>query len=1562
MVAMVNEIGVKSATCIEWMAAVQTPNFCRHPNSKAGIPALPPSTTSQNYLNLDDPSLRPLNIYLSDRRSMVGGNGWVGMPHAHVSAASSMRSGATMALAAAMESSSDVLHLPVGEQPRLPSTRPIDRRWDRSRGIVFHHSKRPTTRTYTWNVNDGITFAPFSSTSRSYARRDLGRSSPPSSTPKPSPTEEKSGSMLENTHAAASFGSANAATINDLRAQKGALERDQAEKAATIRRLEEKISSLQKDQSALESQKAELAEELHREQQATSVIRKEFDEKEAGIEKALRDEKERVDREVREEKARVDREINEAKLQLDQRLDEMRRESDPEKRENDKVLNAVRREGYEHGKRDMHTELQQRELEIQSQMQSQREGLQSEIDEEKSVTDALRVELTEKTAELNTTTAQLRGQIEHGELMEKKYNNAMAESDRKKLRGEQDRKNYGDYRSLWNEFNGKVYPVYYALSDLGRNATEKAQLWKKSSETYRKSKELFFFRQAGKFTVLDKAISDYLDAKHTQALEEAETLSNLQRQLINELMELKGEAHFSRALTRYHHLPRSETVFTAASLAEQVANVSPIRKQHIGSLKLVDKLRNKLKSTSASASEREETATQLDQAVSASRFWSRQVDVAESMRKYHAYKALLHASPVEKRVFTRTHRLYENVNQMEDQLESVDESGGAGGKISDSSKDLRKSKRVALAELDAYSELVREHALLEENLNLFGEKDAQRYDSVIESNMMKFKRDMEMHVKEISPLLHEQRRALARETSLRSPSKVQSLQALRGSLINKIGPTVKKSTMKQRVAAISAMDSAKRQRMIIVWREEMDSHEKAKQKHSAENAPAKVKESEKQIGVLENKIALAEQLETELTTSTQERTSEETQQSRRTETRPRGRLHRLSKMRAARAARSSTNSVGPTTTMEALRTNLSEATAGGGLGLKPTEPRQAIHSPYSLGAIRCWGNAACSSLAGTSQTFMTSTTQGRSPSAQIASTPMQSPGSRQDAESPSSHMILVGRRLSSISLADDHAPSHIASAGEAHAYRDQIQSSNNEDPDANPPDGAPKLDTATDDEQSNELDYQISPRDLRAAAMASQNSNASFWSHTLYKGKEGKKPVVYYCTDFAKAEERAKLFVNEAVLGFDLEWEMHASLKKQPIDIKQNVSLIQIASEDKIGLFQVALFKGNSVQDLLPPTLRQILESPTIAKTGVNIVGDARRVKACMGVDMQGVFELSYLYTLVKFSARNPEKVNFKLVSLASQVENVLLLPLKKDSTRTSAWSHRLNTQQTDYAASDAYAGFQLYHKLEKERKALSPRPQRPAFSELDLPMVLGNGSKVYKFQKKSFRKERTEAAAEVAAENSEDDGGSDEFLNAAEEIDPYELGASRTASSTAGAHAGTSHGPAQSSVAQEVSYPDLAALDLPSDADVAASLETNDEVDQPPPEEEADFATANEAADSTSRGRKVLHPDSDETKLADAWVAKWRASLPPDYNIVGRPRELCAWHLWHEQGHSMEEVAALLKDPPLVMTTVASYILQSIKAENLPYDENRVKEVLRVLPKVARARYWRIVKDVEDG
>lgn len=46
-------------------------------------------------------------------------------------------------------------------------------------------------------------------------------------------------------------------------------------------------------------------------------------------------------------------------------------------------------------------------------------------------------------------------------------------------------------------------------------------------------------------------------------------------------------------------------------------------------------------------------------------------------------------------------------------------------------------------------------------------------------------------------------------------------------------------------------------------------------------------------------------------------------------------------------------------------------------------------------------------------------------------------------------------------------------------------------------------------------------------------------------------------------------------------------------------------------------------------------------------------------------------------------------------------------------------------AASDSYAGLQLYHAMEAKRKAIEPTPPCPAHAELNLPIRLANGQTV---------------------------------------------------------------------------------------------------------------------------------------------------------------------------------------------------------------------------------------------
>lgn len=189
-----------------------------------------------------------------------------------------------------------------------------------------------------------------------------------------------------------------------------------------------------------------------------------------------------------------------------------------------------------------------------------------------------------------------------------------------------------------------------------------------------------------------------------------------------------------------------------------------------------------------------------------------------------------------------------------------------------------------------------------------------------------------------------------------------------------------------------------------------------------------------------------------------------------------------------------------------------------------------------------------------------------------------------------------------------------------------------------------------------------------------QASFTTYWQYTLYQGPKGEKVKVHYCKSKETTERIARLFLDEKIVGFDIEWKPGASAKD---GIKKNVALIQLASEERIALFHIARYsKGNSIEDLVAPSLRQVLESPNITKVGVSIKSDCTRLRRYMDIQSRGLFELSHLYKLVKFSTGDVKKINKLLVTLAQQVEEHLLLPLWKGDVRGSDWSEDLDYEQ----------------------------------------------------------------------------------------------------------------------------------------------------------------------------------------------------------------------------------------------------------------------------------------------
>lgn len=258
------------------------------------------------------------------------------------------------------------------------------------------------------------------------------------------------------------------------------------------------------------------------------------------------------------------------------------------------------------------------------------------------------------------------------------------------------------------------------------------------------------------------------------------------------------------------------------------------------------------------------------------------------------------------------------------------------------------------------------------------------------------------------------------------------------------------------------------------------------------------------------------------------------------------------------------------------------------------------------------------------------------------------------------------------------------------------------------------------------LEYKMVDEAFQAAKVAKEGSAGSYWSYSLYRGPNQEDDIkgkvrVYYCKNAQDAELALQGFVGEKILGLDLEWYAQA---RKNAGVRKNVSLMQIASSSRIVLLHLALYPPKD--DFVTPTLRKLLEDPEVSKLGVWINGDCTRIAKFLGVEVQGKFELSHLYKQVKYCASGqPEMIDKKFVRLASQIEDIMGLPMKKDQdVRTSDWSRALNQEQIGYSASDAYAAVQLFAMLNHMREKLDPCPDLPFHTEKGAPIPLPLGLK----------------------------------------------------------------------------------------------------------------------------------------------------------------------------------------------------------------------------------------------
>lgn len=190
----------------------------------------------------------------------------------------------------------------------------------------------------------------------------------------------------------------------------------------------------------------------------------------------------------------------------------------------------------------------------------------------------------------------------------------------------------------------------------------------------------------------------------------------------------------------------------------------------------------------------------------------------------------------------------------------------------------------------------------------------------------------------------------------------------------------------------------------------------------------------------------------------------------------------------------------------------------------------------------------------------------------------------------------------------------------------------------------------------------------------------SYWQFNRYRTGDGEKISVHICTSVSTSERVARLFSDDKILGFDLEWKPYARR-----DDPHYVALLQLANDKHVALFHLSQMQLDTVNDTegavflrrrIAPTLRSILENKLVRKVGVNIKADHTRLGTTYQVDMAGLFELSHLHQQLNYQPNGGKAISKRAVALDKQATEYFGLPIAKGQERCSNWQDRLNLSQ----------------------------------------------------------------------------------------------------------------------------------------------------------------------------------------------------------------------------------------------------------------------------------------------
>lgn len=1320
-------------------------------------------------------------------------------------------------------------------EERLPSNRPIDRRWDRSRGIIFNNAKRNRSGNFTWSPSDGIVFADGSTFVRRYAVRNLFAPQRIDQAPPTKPRSERNTVSDPHRLSSSDIGAGGVNLYQRVRQEQAAHENTKKQNEEQRRQMQR---GYEKEQEKVLAERAAL-----------------YDSQQDELNKQIADlqnQVEKFDKRLREQTRQSSERYHELELrQLDlaarekglaDTISKAKQDAEAKARQNfkDQVAAADKRDKTS---RDMNQAAHRIETEAAAKAEEHEKEYARSLNQlahnGKEILRRMEKEAKVYETHYDESLERLKRESEQ-ELRERKETQDKIAAERvvseiNELRKEPirrhdvERKDYDAYHAVWDQigdenraFSNGVFQLYRRLAQISemwqfdarsfdrwREAPRMSDRWKNSQQnSYSPPSFDTSFSQA--YPELSKALRVFMSSKAEQALQTVTDLDRLRRSAREAKDDLDREAHFSRTLTRHHQFEVDSSRYLETSLVESLLNDRPLR--DLGAT-----LARQMKASKPDSAEQSMLKKKHSQISKLRRYFNRVREVKE-------LEAIRNDSIHQKAVWFVTHNARESQEdawrKWSDYTKDnpvTSESGGINKEREDSNREqFREIYGTAREERDNVTNLIRSRVLMEDHLGEI--EDETVYDSKIDGELEQAKLKQDEALEDI---LDSGSSSVGSGAFVRRPASSR-IAAAKPAL--PVSPSKSGSTWKEQVdehhslkkeletpdAYASAEEKQEDERKMLQLKisirtqeierattREAKLLEKSPANHAAaldvqrgiDSAKRALAKTEHRLKAMDGEEESVVDSKDDSTKAAQTAPAEpETQNTRRSRLRIRQQMSDRDPRRLISGISGASGLMEPGKDVSGLSKADSEEISSGFVNFKPTTGQQAPKpywpaDPSSSGA----GGLNKSSVSLTSASSPTSGASNRSfdhttnLSQAIRQLSLESAraidgqhmhidtninktfGFFSPNDSRSNFQLIsndsneqsqptIGFDLDSSSSRSFDGPSDLDSSSE-HSTAMHSEDSTHDTSEA-------RLIENT--EAVVELTYQIPPEDFRNAVLASQKTNAAFWNAKLYKNANGKAPLVLYCTSYDTAEICAKKFLNESVIGFDIEWEAWATIAKSTP--KQNVSLIQIAAEDKIGLFHIALFNGDTVDKLMPPSLRAILESNNFAKAGVNIANDATRLRKCLNVDMQGLFELSHLYRVVELSRSDPAKVNKRLVRLAEQVQNVLGLPLKKDDVQTSSWSKKLSLEQTEYAASDAYAGFRLYHALESRRKKMAPMPPRPAFWEEQKPLQFGNGraivSKPYTAKRKRMAVDDVEDGGQV-----DNDDECEEFFDTVEEI-----------------------------------------------------------------------------------------------------------------------------------------------------------------------------------------------------